>query len=371
MDTSRLSVWSLAIFLALGGPVLALTAEAINTASFTADAAKNAPVRDGLAAGDRKPGRDAGRREDAKSHRDARSHRDTKSRKDAGKPQALIVKVQVLLARRSISPGEIDGMDGENYHKAIAQFRRQNSLGEGDQLDEQTWTALGGPTAGDIVTDYQLTKKDTSARFPRSIPRDYAKQAKMKKLDYTSPEEMFAERFHMSKGLLQVLNPGLKTRKPGDRILVVSIAHGKPNVKVERVEAVKATGMLVVYGANDAILASYPATIGSADTPSPEGEHTVRRIVFNPPYYYDPEKNFQQGRNKKKLVLPSGPNNPVGAVWIALSKETFGIHGTPEPAQVSKSSSHGCVRLTNWDAMELADMLKPGVKVRFVEQTGS
>ena len=330
MHISRLSAFSLATLLILGGPVFALTADDINQATFSPETGK-----------------------------------------ESKKPSAFIVKMQVLLSRRSISPGELDGMDGENYRKAVAQFRRQNTLGDGDKVDEATWNALGGPAATDIVTEYTLTKKDAGADFPRSIPKDYAKQAAMKRLDYTSAKEMFAERFHMSEELLKDLNPKADLDKEGEKLLVASVARKAPDIKAERIEAVKDTGMVVVYGPDNVVLASYPATIGSDDIASPEGEHTITRIVRNPTYHYDPEKNFQQGKNKGKLVLPAGANNPVGTVWIALSKPTFGIHGTPEPAKVSKTSSHGCIRLTNWDAEELADMVTPGVRVRFVERSGS
>lgn len=333
MHISRLYIWSLALFLTLGGPVFALSADEINQAAFSA-------------------------------------YTPTDS-KESKKPSAFIVKMQVLLSRRSISPGELDGIDGENYRKAVAQFRRQNNLGDGDTVDEATWTALGGPSAVDIVTEYTLSKKDASADFARTIPKDYAKQAAMKTLTYTSAKEMLAERFHMSEELLVDLNPRADLDKEGERILVTAVERKPPDTKAERIEAVKDTGMVVVYGPNDVVLASYPATIGSDDMASPEGEHTIKRIVRNPTYHYDPEKNFQQGKNKGKLILPRGANNPVGTVWIALSKPTFGIHGTPEPAKVSKTSSHGCIRLTNWDAEELADMVTPGVRVRFVERSGS
>lgn len=280
---------------------------------------------------------------------------------------AFVAKAQALLGRRSISPGVIDGLDGDNYRKALAQFRRMENLGDGDQMDEETWRALGGEEATDIVVEYKITQKDANYDFADTIPSDYAKLAKMKRLSYTSPREMLAERFHMGEGLLKALNPKAAFGKAGETIAVVSIEREKPEEKVVRVVADKGTGMVIAYGAGERILAAYPATIGSEQTPSPDGEHKVTRIAIDPTYHYDPDKNFQQGDNTKPLVLPPGPNNPVGKVWIALSKPTYGIHGTAEPAHVSKNASHGCVRLTNWDAEELARMVRPGVVVEFID----
>lgn len=291
---------------------------------------------------------------------------EAKAGKGAKGPDPFVVKAQTLLGRRSISPGVIDGLDGENYRKAIAQFRRQENLGEGDDLDESVWRALAQKGDDRIVTEYTITEKDASYDFADEIPTDYAKQAKMKRLGYTSAVEMFAERFHMGENLLKALNPKASF-KAGETISVVAMKRDRPQGAVSEIVADKKTGMVVVYGEGERILASYPATIGSENTPSPEGEHKITRIAKNPTYHYDPEKNFQQGKNTEKLTLPPGPNNPVGSVWIALSKPTYGIHGTPEPSKVSKTSSHGCIRLTNWDAEELADMVKPGVRVRFVD----
>lgn len=279
----------------------------------------------------------------------------------------FIVKAQILLGRRSISPGVIDGLDGENFRKAVAQFRRQENLGEGDTIDDVTWAKLGGDTINDLIVTYEVTKADAHYRFARRIPHDYARQAKMKRLSYTSAREMFAERFHMSEPLLVALNPKIRMAKAGSELQVTSVGREVQKGTAVRVEAVKRTGMVIVYGTDERILASYPATIGSDDNPSPSGDYTVERVVRNPDYTYDPEKNFQQGKNRKKLALPPGPNGPVGSVWVALSKPTFGIHGTPDPSKVSKTNSHGCVRLTNWDATELADLVKPGVPVRFVD----
>lgn len=279
----------------------------------------------------------------------------------------FIVKAQILLGRRSISPGFVDGLDGENFHKAVAQFRRQENLGEGDAIDAATWARLGGDAIKDVIVPYEITKADARYRFAKRIPHDYARQAKMKRLSYTSAREMFAERFHMSEPLLVALNPKVRMTKAGSEIQVASTGREVQKGAAVRIEAVKLTGMVIVYGPDERILASYPATIGSEENPSPSGDYTVERVARNPDYTYDPEKNFQQGKNRKKLTLPPGPNGPVGSVWVALSKPTFGIHGTPEPSKVSKTNSHGCVRLTNWDAEELADLVKPGVPVRFVD----
>jgi len=288
------------------------------------------------------------------------------SHADAG-PNPFIVKAQVLLGRRSISPGVIDGIDGENFRKAVAQLRRQAKLPEGEEIDEAAWRHLGGDGVTDAIVEYVLTEKDAAYDFAEEIPRDYAKQAIMKRLSYTSPQEMLGERFHMSEALLGALNRKQAFTEAGARLLVASARRSPQKGAARRIDAVKSTGMVVVYGSSDEVLASYPATIGSEDTPSPSGEYEVERIARNPTYSYDPQKNFQQGKNAEPLTLPPGPNGPVGTIWIALSKPTFGIHGTPEPARISKTGSHGCIRLTNWDAEELADLVKPGVLVRFID----
>jgi lipoprotein-anchoring transpeptidase ErfK/SrfK len=168
----------------------------------------------------------------------------------------------------------------------------------------------------------------------------------------------------MAQGLIETMNGGTDFA-PGKTIQVVMPGEPKEG-RVKRIEANKKTGQVVAYDADDKVLAVYPATVGSEDNPSPTGIHKVKGVARMPVYRYDPAKNFKQGKNDKVLIIPKGPNGPVGSVWIDLTEPTYGIHGTPDPDLIGKVGSHGCVRLTNWDAEELAGMVKPGVVVKFV-----
>ena len=183
-------------------------------------------------------------------------------------------------------------------------------------------------------------------------------------LGYESTAELVAERFHMDVALLQVLNPGSQFAV-GETINIAMTGKNRKGT-VTWIEADKALRQVRVYGEGGVLLAAYPATIGSQDNPSPSGTHVVRHAVTMPGYTYNPKINFQQGENTGVLTIPPGPNGPVGSVWIGLSKPSFGIHGTPEPARIDKTGSHGCIRLTNWDAEELAAMVTPGVTVDFL-----
>lgn len=281
-------------------------------------------------------------------------------------PDPFIVKAQALLDRRGFSPGVVDGYDGDNFRKAVSLFRRVAGLGEVVDLDEPTWRALGGDAPVEVIVNYTVSAQDAAYDFAPRIPTDYAEQARMKTLGYVNAQEMLAERFHMDTDLLAALNPGVALDKEGANVKVFAAQRPKPQPAM-RLDADKQRGLLIVYGEGDVVLASFPATIGSERTPTPSGDLTVTRVARNPTYQYDPEKNFQQGSNTSRLTLPPGPNNPVGTTWIALSKPTFGIHGTPEPSKVGKTASHGCVRLTNWDAAWLIQMVKPGLVVRFID----
>jgi lipoprotein-anchoring transpeptidase ErfK/SrfK len=177
---------------------------------------------------------------------------------------------------------------------------------------------------------------------------------------------MLAEKFHMDEGYLKALNPEANFSRPGTIIRVANV--GAPATrKVQRIVADKGRKQVRAYDEAGKLVVAYPATIGSAETPSPTGKHAVSRVAFNPNYTYNPKVNFKQGNNNKILTIPPGPNGPVGSIWIALDKPTYGIHGTPDPSKIGKTESHGCVRLTNWDAQELAKLVSVGVMVEFVE----
>jgi lipoprotein-anchoring transpeptidase ErfK/SrfK len=285
-----------------------------------------------------------------------------RSGKPSAAPDASLIRLQVLLDRAGSSPGVIDGYYGENVTKAVRAFEAMNGLPVDGKPDAEVAAKL---QTGDAAVATYTISDDDMRDIERDIPDDYADQAKMDHLGYTSVEEKLAERFHMDVDLLKALNPDLEF-KSGNEIVVASPGDPK-QAKVKRLEAHRKNGTLLGYAEDGLLVAAYPATIGSEDNPSPSGKHKINGVARMPKYTYNPKVNFQQGQNKDVLNLPGGPNNPVGTVWIDLSEPTYGIHGTPEPSAIDKAGSHGCIRLANWDVEELAAMVKPGVVVEIVE----
>ena len=276
---------------------------------------------------------------------------------------SLLVKLQVLLDRVHASPGVIDGTLGENTRKAIAAFSEIKGLPPEEQVNGDLWRALVEADQEAALVTYKITEKDARGPFSKNIPKDFRKKAAMDRLGYTSPEELLAEKFHMSEDLLRKLNPGAPFNKPGQEIVVANVEHKSVSGKISRIEVDAKRQFLKAYGGDDKLVAIYPVTVGSEDRPSPKGEFEVTKITEDPVYQYDPALDLRGVHVKEKLKVPPGPNNPVGAVWIDLSAEGYGIHGTPDPDKVSKTASHGCIRLTNWDALELAKHLSKGTPV--------
>jgi lipoprotein-anchoring transpeptidase ErfK/SrfK len=276
-----------------------------------------------------------------------------------------VMKIQVLLDRAGLSPGVIDGHMGDNVNKAISAYKEKTRQAL-RTYDRESIDAALAETGGDAFAEYTITAVDAAGPYVASVPEDYGAKAQLDRLPYTSVSEMLAERFHMDEAYLKAINPGADFSRPGTIIKVAN--PGTPvSGEVVRIIADKSRKQVRAYDGSGRLLAAYPATIGSADTPSPTGTVTVERIAFDPEYTYNPKVNFKQGQNDTVLTIPPGPNGPVGSIWIALSKPTYGIHGTPEPSKIGKTYSHGCVRLTNWDATELAKMVAEGATVEFVE----
>ncbi|OUY06063.1 L,D-transpeptidase family protein [Acinetobacter populi] len=286
----------------------------------------------------------------------------------------VFAKLQVLLNDNHASPGPIDGAIGKaenlkggknNTLKAISAYQTMNNLPVTGILDQATWDSLNSKSNAPAFVEYTITEQDLKGPYAASIPSNYAEQAKMKGLYYTRVTEMLGEKFHMDEAFLKTLNPNASFKKAGEKIIVANVRNDLPQ-DIHLIIAHKGAKQLYLFNSQNKMIASFPATIGSTDTPSPEGTYTIKSIAPNPWYGYNP-KNFVQGGNMKPLSLPPGPNNPVGNMWIGLSKPSFGIHGTPNPSTISKTASHGCIRLTNWDANDLAKRVKPGITVKFLE----
>ncbi|MBR0555052.1 L,D-transpeptidase [Ciceribacter sp. L1K23] len=276
-----------------------------------------------------------------------------------------VTALQVFLDREGVSPGVIDGKMGQNVNKAIVAWEQIT----GETLDPNDADGIIERlrlSGGLAFMSYTITAGDAAGPYVAAIPEDYAEKAALPALSYTSTAEMLAEKFHMDEAYLRELNPGVDFTIPGTIIKVVDPGPAKKG-SVARIIADKGLKQVFAYGEDGALIAAYPASIGSTDTPSPSGTVTVERIALNPGYTYNPKVNFKQGNNDRVLSIPPGPNGPVGTVWLALSKPTYGIHGTPEPSKIGRTQSHGCIRLTNWDATELAKMVKPGVTVEFID----
>ena len=308
----------------------------------------------------------------------------------AGAPPTQIppgLETQVMLDRAGFSPGAIDGRIGKNTRRALALFEQQG----GQRV----------PSAPALTT-YTITEEDVRGPFVPSIPEDMIEKAKLPDLGYTSLLEAIAERYHSTPALLKELNPGVAFAagaaiqvpnveplvRPVEQPPITAEAARQHKAATARTTGTSGRGAekpasdimsrpdvvvtvtasssdLVVKDASGKVLMYAPVTTGSEHDPLPIGEWKVNGIQLNPKFRYNPDLFWDADPSHSKATLPPGPNNPVGLVWIDLSKEHYGIHGTPEPSAIGKTESHGCVRLTNWDALKLAGLVKPGTRVVF------
>lgn len=270
----------------------------------------------------------------------------------------VATKLQALLNWNHSGVGAVDGYWGKNTRKAMQAFQKAQGLPVTEAVNEETWQALtknSTLTSQPVLVSYQLTDADVNVKTTQ-IPASAEAKAKLDGMYYESVLEALGEKFHISRDYLKSLNPNASF-KSGENIIVYN--PGNPNTTpVSRVVADKDTQTLYAYDDSDNLVASYPTTVGSTATPSPTGTHKVKVKIHEPNYTYTSD-------NGKKSIIPPGPNNPVGVVWIGLSKPSYGIHGSPDPERISRQASAGCVRLTNWDALSLLGVIKNDATVEF------